>query len=95
VGEDRTGAGRLAGLVTITAIALLPTYTEVPADFPATVLYEFRMASLATQLSLWATIGLALGELFHRRQHRTDLQVSAPGSPNSRSEMINRSGGEQ
>jgi predicted cobalt transporter CbtA len=52
-------------LVTITAIALLPTYSEVPADFPATVLYEFRMASLATQLSLWATIGLVLGELLH------------------------------
>ena len=44
-------------LVAITAIALLPTYSEVPAEFPATVLYEFRMASLATQLSLWATIG--------------------------------------
>jgi predicted cobalt transporter CbtA len=66
-------------LVTITAIALLPTYSEVPADFPATVLYEFRMASLATQLSLWATIGLALGELLHRRQNRTDLQLTAPG----------------
>jgi predicted cobalt transporter CbtA len=66
-------------LVAITAIALLPTYSEVPADFPATVLYEFRMASLATQLSWWATIGLALGELLHRRQRRTDLQVTAPG----------------
>jgi Probable cobalt transporter subunit (CbtA) len=66
-------------LVTITAIALLPTYSEVPTDFPATVLYEFRMASLATQLSLWATIGLALGELLHRRLRRTDLQLTAPG----------------
>jgi predicted cobalt transporter CbtA len=65
--------------VTITAIALLPTYSEVPTDFPATVLYEFRMASLATQLSLWATIGLALGELLHRRLRRTDLQLTAPG----------------
>jgi predicted cobalt transporter CbtA len=65
-------------LVTITAIALMPTYSEVPADFPATVLYEFRMASLATQLSLWATIGLALGELLHRRLRRTTAQVTAP-----------------
>jgi predicted cobalt transporter CbtA len=70
-------AGNL--LVPITAIALLPTYSEVPADFPAAVLYEFWMVSLATQLSLWATIGLALGELLHRRQHRTDLQLTAPG----------------
>jgi len=65
-------------LVTITAIALLPTYSEVPADFPATVLYEFRMASLVTQLALWATIGLALGELLHRMQRHIDLQALDP-----------------
>ena len=64
--------------VTITAIALLPTYSEVPADFPATVLYEFRMASLVTQLALWATIGLALGELLHRMQRHIDLQALEP-----------------
>ena len=28
--------------VTISAMVLLPSYSEVPADFPATVLYEFR-----------------------------------------------------
>ena len=35
--------GAIAGylLVTITAMALLPSYSEVPADFSATVLYEF------------------------------------------------------
>jgi predicted cobalt transporter CbtA len=65
-------------LVTIAATALLPTYSEVPADFPATVLYEFRMASLATQLSLWATIGLVLGELLHRLQRRNGGQVTEP-----------------
>jgi predicted cobalt transporter CbtA len=65
-------------LVTITAIALLPTYSEVPADFPATVLYEFRMASLVTQLALWATIGLVLGELLHRMQRHIDLQATDP-----------------
>ena len=65
-------------LVTITAIALLPTYSEAPADFSATVLYEFRMASLATQLALWATIGVTLGGLLHRMQRRTDPQASEP-----------------
>jgi predicted cobalt transporter CbtA len=65
-------------LVTLTAIALLPTYSEVPTDFPATVLYEFRMASLATQLSLWATIGLALGELLHRLQDRKEVRLVEP-----------------
>jgi predicted cobalt transporter CbtA len=63
-------------LVTLTAIALLPTYSEVPADFPAAVLYQFRMASLATQLILWTTLGVTLGELLHRLQRRTDSRIS-------------------
>jgi predicted cobalt transporter CbtA len=63
-------------LVSLSAIALLPTYSEVPADFPATVLYEFRMASLATQLSLWATIGIALGELLYRFQDHKEVRVT-------------------
>ena len=62
-------------LVTLSAVALLPSYSEVPAGFPATVLYEFRAASLIIQLVLWAALGLALGELLHRLQRRTDLGV--------------------
>ena len=65
-------------LVTLTAVALLPSYSEVPADFPATVLYEFRAASLITQLTLWATLGIALGELLHRLQRHTGLEVTDP-----------------
>jgi predicted cobalt transporter CbtA len=63
-------------LATLTAIALLPTYSEVPADFPAAVLYQFRMASLATQLILWASLGVTLGELLHRLQRRTEPRIS-------------------
>jgi predicted cobalt transporter CbtA len=65
-------------LVTLTAVALLPSYSEVPADFPATVLYEFRAASLIIQLTLWATLGVAVGELLHRQQRRTGLEVADP-----------------
>jgi predicted cobalt transporter CbtA len=65
-------------LVTLTAVALLPSYSEVPAGFPATVLYEFRVASLITQLTLWATLGVALGELLHRLQHRSGHEVADP-----------------
>ena len=57
-------AGYLA--VTLTAVALLPTFNEVPADFPATVLYEFRLGSFATQLTLWSVLGVALAESVHR-----------------------------
>lgn len=40
---------------------LLPTIDEVPADFPAVLLWNFRVASMGTQLVLWTTIGLAFG----------------------------------
>ena len=65
-------------LVTLAAMALLPSYSEVPADFPATVLYQFRGASLITQLALWATMGVVLGELLHRLQRRTGGHVPEP-----------------
>jgi predicted cobalt transporter CbtA len=65
-------------LLTLTALALLPNYSEVPADYPATVLYEFRGASLLTQFALWAALGVTLGELLYRLQRRADLQIIEP-----------------
>jgi predicted cobalt transporter CbtA len=65
-------------VVTVGAIVLLPTYNEVPADFPAIVLYEFRRASLITQLALWGTIAVILGELLHRLQRASDLDAVEP-----------------
>jgi predicted cobalt transporter CbtA len=65
-------------VVTVTAIALLPGYSEVPADFPAIDLYEFRMASLVTQLTLWATLGITLGDLLYRLKRRHDPQAVEP-----------------
>lgn len=41
--------------------ALLPTIDEVPADFPATLLWNFRIASIVTQLVLWCGIGIMFG----------------------------------
>jgi predicted cobalt transporter CbtA len=58
-------------LVTLAAMALLPGYSEMPADFPAAVLYQFRGASLITQLALWATLGVVLGELLYRLRRRS------------------------
>jgi predicted cobalt transporter CbtA len=65
-------------LVTLTAMALLPSYSEVPADYPATLLYEFRAASLLTQLALWATLGVVLGELLQRLQRRARVEITDP-----------------
>jgi len=57
------GLGAIAAFVAIVALGqtALPHVDEVPADFPASLLWHFRMASLATQLVLWMTIGIAFG----------------------------------
>jgi predicted cobalt transporter CbtA len=52
-------------LVTIGCLAL-PGVNEVPKDFPAVVLWRFRLASLGTQAVLWAALGLVFGALTER-----------------------------
>jgi hypothetical protein len=75
-------AGLLAAaayLVAIVVVAVpLPTVNETPEPlrdaagtivypgFPADVLYEFRLLSLATQLVLWAGIGLVFATISGR-----------------------------
>ncbi len=63
----------VAGYLVVCAVALglLPGYDEVPADFPATVLYRFRISSFLTQLALWAVLGVVLAELAHRLVNRS------------------------
>ena len=69
---------------------VLPTVDETPEPlrdasgaiiypgFPADVLYEFRLVSLATQLVLWATIGLVFatlaGRLLDGEPRRTGIE---------------------
>ena len=48
------------------AFAFLPVVNEVPGDFPATVLWRFRLSALAMQVTLWAGFGLLFGELAER-----------------------------
>jgi predicted cobalt transporter CbtA len=55
--------------------ALLPSVNEVPDDFPATVLWRFRVASVGTQLVLWSSLGLLFGALTERNAER---QAPAP-----------------
>jgi predicted cobalt transporter CbtA len=52
--------------IVIPAQLLLPVIDEVPERFPAVVLWQFRMASLGTQVLMWATIGLLFGWLTQR-----------------------------
>ncbi|MEU1007596.1 CbtA family protein [Streptomyces sp. NPDC005890] len=48
------------------AYAFLPAVNEVPQDFPATLLWRFRLSALAIQAVLWGGFGLAFGELAER-----------------------------
>ncbi|MGJ5197041.1 CbtA family protein [Bradyrhizobium sp. HKCCYLRH1030] len=51
----------------MTGIGLaLPDVNEVPEEFPATVLWQFRIASLGGQVIMWATLGLLFGFLAER-----------------------------
>ncbi|MFL5283338.1 MAG: CbtA family protein [Rhodopila sp.] len=71
-------AGRLGGwnasllagaaylLVIIVANLALPTVNEVPEQFPADLLWHFRVASIGGQLIMWASLGLVFGPLAER-----------------------------
>ncbi|MFJ8921783.1 CbtA family protein [Streptomyces sp. NPDC102415] len=59
------------------AYAFLPTINEVPADFPATLLWRFRLSALAMQATLWGGFGLLFGELAHRLLRPRPAAVSA------------------
>lgn len=70
---DRVGAanGGLLGVgayVTVMAVAgaLLPAVDEVPDGFPGSLLWDFRLASLGTQVVLWCALGLAFAVLAER-----------------------------
>jgi predicted cobalt transporter CbtA len=57
-----------AYIVVMAVVAFaLPTVNEVPEDFPATVLWQFRIASLGGQLIMWTTLGLLFGALAERQ----------------------------
>jgi predicted cobalt transporter CbtA len=54
-------------LVLMAAVGfLLPAVNEVPPEFPAVVLWKFRVASMGAQLIMWATLGLLFGGLTER-----------------------------
>ncbi|MFF7643907.1 CbtA family protein [Streptomyces canus] len=67
------------------ALAFLPAVNETPKDFPATVLWQFRLAALGIQALLWASFGVIFGFLAERvlRPHaaRSAQVAAAPGMP--------------
>ncbi|MDP9073275.1 MAG: CbtA family protein, partial [Actinomycetota bacterium] len=57
---------------------VMPGVNEVPAAFPAVVLWRFRLASFGTELVLWTTIGLAFAALI---EPKTAGRQATPGAP--------------
>ncbi|MFI2645129.1 CbtA family protein [Streptomyces sp. NPDC018610] len=49
------------------AYEFLPVINEVPQDFPAALLWRFRLSALAVQTVLWGGFGLLFGELAERQ----------------------------
>jgi predicted cobalt transporter CbtA len=45
---------------------VLPVVDEVPAGFPVTLMWRFRIASLGIQAVMWATLGILFGWLTER-----------------------------
>lgn len=66
-GWSATLIGVGAYVVAIAVVMLvLPPVAEVPDDFPATALYDFRLYSMGTQFVMWATIGVVFASLTAR-----------------------------
>lgn len=64
----RLGTANAALLAVVTyvvgvgaAYALLPVFAETPPDFPAEVLWHFRLSSLAVDATLWVVVAIGLG----------------------------------
>src|SRR5208283_4725770 len=53
-------------IAVVAAYLALPAINEVPGQFPAVVLWQFRIASMGAQLIMWATIGLVFGAVIER-----------------------------
>ncbi|WP_064441274.1 CbtA family protein [Hoyosella altamirensis] len=45
---------------------VLPTFDDIPGDFPAALLWDFRVASFVTTAVLWASLGIAFAVLTER-----------------------------
>ncbi|WP_369028640.1 CbtA family protein, partial [Nocardia farcinica] len=72
----------VGAFVLLTAIGyiVLPGVNEVGADFPASLLWEFRISSLAVSTTLWACLGLGyavLTEFADRSRTPVPAAVSA------------------
>ena len=76
-GEVARLAGGVVGVVAtvVAAYLILPRINEVPDSFPATLLWQFRFASLGTQATLWLLLGFGYAVAVDRRPAREKVTV--------------------
>lgn len=77
IASARATTVAIASYVAIVVIAglVLPTVQEVPPDFPATMLWEFRRSAVGMQLILWAGIGITFAILVQRVMARSGARA--------------------
>lgn len=61
----------------VVAQVVLPRIDEVPADFPASLLWNFRVAAIGMQALIWATLGLVFGALAARELEKPPVRRMA------------------
>ena len=75
-------AAMFIGIIVVAQL-VLPDINEVPEQFPAVVLWRFRVTSLGMQVILWSAIGLLFGAAAERllsREFNSAKQVSGHAS---------------
>jgi hypothetical protein len=73
--EQVCAGGAIYLVLSVSGLSLLPAIDEVGPDFPASVLWDFRLGSMATLLTVWSVLGLGYGWL----TERVELAAGAPG----------------
>jgi predicted cobalt transporter CbtA len=82
---DATLVAALLYIIVISALAhVLPAIDEVPAAFPASLLWKFRIASLETQVLMWSVLGLIFGWLTERAEGLAEARQPLQSSDNLR-----------
>ncbi|QNE73534.1 hypothetical protein F0344_01935 [Streptomyces finlayi] len=68
LGNWNASIAAFAGFVLLIGLAyvFLPSFNEVGKDFPATLLWQFRLSTLAIQATLWIGYGVVFGYLAER-----------------------------
>lgn len=70
----RTLVVLLAAAAVVVVLAAMPAPDPIPADVPADLVWDFRLASLAQLAVMWGVLGLGFGLL-------VDRETSAPREP--------------